>query len=125
MCGMYMVMFVLDARGQLDAVLEAWRAIGVGGVTIAETTGAFRRLVKLGAVPARYTLGGLAVSSGEDLNHTLWAIVLDEGVARQCLEAAEAVVGDLDGPDTGVFAAWPLPLVKGAPSSTTPSQGAS
>ncbi|MBM4460728.1 MAG: hypothetical protein FJ011_23715 [Chloroflexi bacterium] len=122
---MYMVMLVLDARGQLDAVLEAWRAIGVGGVTIAETTGAFRRLVKLGAVRARYILGGLAVSSGEDLNHTLWAIVPDEGVARECLEAAEAVVGDLDGPDTGVFAAWPLPLVKGAPRLTTRSQDAS
>ena len=40
---MYMLLLVLDDANQLDAVLEVWRGIGVRGVTIMETTGAFRR----------------------------------------------------------------------------------
>jgi hypothetical protein len=111
---MYMVMFVLDIPDRLDAVLDAWNAVGVAGVTIAETTGAYRRLVKRGHVPARYALGGLA-PGGEECNYTLWAIVADETLARQCLAAAEAVAGDLDGPNTGVLTAWPLAFAKGVP----------
>jgi len=35
-----MVMFVLQDTDRLDGVLDAWRAIGVSGVTIIETIGA-------------------------------------------------------------------------------------
>jgi hypothetical protein len=45
--------------------------------------------------------------------------VADEQKARLCLQATEALVGDLSGPNTGVFAAWPLALVKGLPKSYT------
>jgi hypothetical protein len=48
---------------------------------------------------------------------TLLAIVADEDKARLCLQATEALVGDLTGPNTGVFAAWPLTLVKGLPKT--------
>jgi hypothetical protein len=112
MSAMYVVMFVLDDVNRLDAVLAAYRAVGVGSVTIAETTGAYRRLAHSGRVPTRYTLGGLAVG-GEKGNCTLWAIVADEQTAHRCLAATEDVVGDLDGPATGVFAAWPVTFTKG------------
>lgn len=111
---MYMVMLVLDDPNRLDEVLVVWNAIGVQGVTIAETTGAYRRLRSQAHVPARYALGGLAAGDGES-NCTLWTIVPDEDTARRCLSAAEGVVGDLDGPDTGVLAAWPLAFSKGVP----------
>lgn len=111
---MYMVWLVLDVAERLDAVLDAWRAAGVGGATFAETMGVRRRQLKRGRVPARYAIGGLA-PGGDNCNYTVWAIVPDEDTVRRCLAAAESVVGDLDGPDTGVFAAWPLLLVKGVP----------
>jgi len=112
---MYMVMLILDVPDQLDAVLDAWKAAGIQGATITESMGVYRRQTRRGHVPARYALGGMA-SNGEEGNYTLWTIVPDEATARRGLAATEAVVGDLDGPNTGVLAAWPLTLVKGVPA---------
>lgn len=119
---MHMVMLVLDAPDRLDAVLDAWHMAGVDGATIAETTGFHRRRARRGHVATRYALGGM-VSGGQACNYTLWAIVPDEETVQRCLAAAEAVVGDLDGPNTGVLAAWPLALVKGVPSRATVADG--
>jgi hypothetical protein len=110
---MYMVMLVLDVPDRLDAVLDAWDAAGVHGATIAETFGIHRRRAYQGRVAARYAVGGIE-PGGERGNYTLWAIVPDAEAAQRCLAAAEGVIGDLDGPDTGVLAAWPLTLLKGA-----------
>jgi len=112
---MYMVMFVLDDPDRLDAILEAWEAIGVSGVTIAETTGINRRRVQKKRIPARYAFGQF-VEGGTENHCTLFTIVSDETVVEKCLAAAEGIVGDLDGPDTGVLAAWPLTRVKGVPT---------
>lgn len=109
---MYMVMLVLDVPDRLDAVLDAWDAAGVSGATIAETIGVHRRRSRRDRVAARYALGGMGFGD-EQGNYTLWAIVADGEIAQRCLTAAEGVVGDLDGPNIGVLAAWPLTLVKG------------
>lgn len=112
---MYMVMFVLDNPDQLDAVLEAWRAIGVSGVTILESTGMHRRTVGRGRhLPLRYDFA--QTQAGVVETHcTLFVIVPDRDMAAQCLAAVEQMVGDLDEPQTGVLAAWPLDIVKGVP----------
>ena len=34
---------------------------------------------------------------------------------QECQETVEKVVGDLNNPNTGVLAAWPLAYVKGVP----------
>lgn len=115
---MYMVMFVLDDPDRLDAVLDAWAAIGVSGVTIVETTGINRRRAQRKRIPARYALRQFV--EGDVANHcTLFTIVSDETVVEKCLAAAEDIVGDLDGPHTGVLAAWPLTRVKGVPVRST------
>jgi len=111
---MYMVMLVLDVADRLDAVLEAWNGTGIRGATIAETAGAYRR-TKRRHVVAPYAVGGVTPTGLEHGNYTLWAIVPDEETVRRCLAATEKVIGDLDGPNTGVLAAWPLALVKGLP----------
>ncbi len=116
---MYMVMLVLDVPDRLDAVLNAWDTAGVRGCTIAETIGVHRRRTKRRRVPAPYAIGGMEPAGQEQGNYTLWTIVPDEETMQRCLAEAEKVVGDLDGPNTGVLAAWPLALVKGAPSKTT------
>lgn len=113
---MYMVMLVLDVADRLDAVLDAWNAVGVRGATIAETTGVHRRRAKRGRVAAPYAIGSRGPAGQEQGNYTLWTIVPDEETMQRCLAEAEKVVGDLDGPNTGVLAAWPLTLVKGVSS---------
>jgi nitrogen regulatory protein PII len=106
---MQMIIFVLNDPGHLDQVLNAWQKAGVKGVTLIETSGFYRRQKK--HVPMRYFFG----SSGaqEEGNMTLMAIVADQATVDQCLVATETVVGDLDQPNTGIFAAFPLSTVKG------------
>lgn len=109
---MQMVMFVLDNPERLDEVLSAWRAVGMSGVTIIESTGFHRhRAQKLAAqqvsIPA-------ALSERIDKGHyTLFAIVPDVEAAQECLYATESVVGNLDAQSTGVFATWEITLTKG------------
>jgi hypothetical protein len=110
---MFMVMLVLDNPNLLDAVLGSWCEIGIRGATILESTG-IHRYQTARKVHARYGIG-LRALTDESANCTLLAMVPDEETASACLEATEKVVGDLDDPDTGVFAAWPLALTKGVP----------
>jgi len=111
---MYMLMFVLDDPQQLDPVLEAWEGLGVSGVTIVESTGTQRRKKQRARLPMRFSFEPPALG-GEEGHFTLFAIVASDDMAQQCLQAVEGVLGDLDLPDTGVLAAWPLALVKGVP----------
>jgi hypothetical protein len=113
---MHMVMFVLDDPDHLETVLDAWQAVGVTGVTITESSG-LHRVRQRRPLGARYMLGVLNENRQVKMEHlTLFAIVPDETIVRACLDAAEKMVGDLDGPNTGVLAAWELSLVKGVPA---------
>ncbi len=112
---MQMLMFVLDDPEKLDAVLDAWRDIGVSGVTIIESSGLYRRQ-RQRPMGARYAFGLTRGVSRLDAGHsTLFVIVPDVATVEACLAAAEQIVGDLAGPDTGVLASWDLNVVKGVP----------
>jgi hypothetical protein len=111
---MHMVMVVLDDPEKLDAVLEAWERAGLPGATIVESIG-IRRLRRADErIHARFAFGN--VPGALELGHyTLFAVVPDEQAVRRCLEATETIVGNLEEPDTGILAAWPLPIVRGVP----------
>ena len=64
-------------------------------------------------IPMRYLFGEQDFE--ETGNITLMALVANNDVVQQCLASAEQVVGDLNLPNTGVFASWPIPFVKGLP----------
>jgi hypothetical protein len=114
-------MLILDQPEFLDEVLDAWRDLGVSGITVTESEGAQRRAARQAYVPARYALGGMAPTAPES-NFTLWTIVPDETMARRCLQAAELIVGDLDDPNNGVMAVWPLLWTKGVPGGSGPEK---
>jgi hypothetical protein len=112
---MYMVMLVLDDPNQLDDVLDAWYEAGIRGVTIIESTGINRRRMAR-QVGALFMEGiNRLIGSEEESHYTLFVIVKDEPAVQTCLEAAEEIVGDLDGPNTGILTSWPLSFVKGIP----------
>jgi len=108
---MYMIMFVLDNPDHLDHLLKNWEAAGIRGATIVESTGIHRRLKKM--IPMRYVFQ--TMENIEENHYTLFAIVESQKIVQACLQATEQLVGDLDEPNTGVFAAWPLAVVKGLP----------
>ena len=103
---MHMIMFVLKDRSHLEAILKAWGAVGAGGVTIAETGHLSRRLL---ASPQVTWIS-------EPDSYTLLTVVPDERAVRMCLAEVEEIVGDLDVPNTGMFVAWELSMVKGVPA---------
>jgi hypothetical protein len=110
---MHMVMFVLDDPNHLDPVLDAWEALGVTGTTIIESTGINRRRIAR-QVGTPFMAGINRLIGSEEQQHvTLFVIVAGEALAQACLEAVEQVVGDLNAPNTGVLAVWPLSIVKG------------
>jgi hypothetical protein len=108
----YMALLILDDPSLLEDVLKAWTKGGIRGATIMESTGLYRLTRKL--IPMRYLYTSREASEKE--NVTLIAIVDDQAMAEKCLALTESIIGDLDQPNTGIFAAWPLSLVKGLSS---------
>ncbi len=112
---MHMLLFVLDDPNQLDDVLLAWEQVGISGVTIIESTGINRvRTTQLAGKPFMAGINRL-LHSDEEGHYTLFTIVKGAETVRECIKAAEKVVGNLKGPHTGVMAAWPVSIVKGIP----------
>lgn len=109
---MYLIMFVLNNPDQLQDVLQAWKKKGVRGATIIESTG-FHRVLRA-SVHMRYFFQ--TSTEVEEGHYTLFVLVEKEQDVWNCLQATEQVVGDLDKPNTGVFAAWPVTIVKGLPT---------
>jgi nitrogen regulatory protein PII len=104
-----MVLVVIDDPGKVDDVLEKFEEGGITGATLIESTGLQRKRKK--HIPLRYFYANPV--QGETDNLTLLTIVPDRETADRCRQIVEGVVGDLDEPNTGVFAAWQLDLVKG------------
>jgi len=112
---MYMILFVLDNPEYLDEVLDAWDEIGVSGVTIIDSTGINRRRHAL-QVGTPFMAGINRILSGDlETHNTLFTIVQNETIVQECIVAAEGIVGDLNQPNSGVLAAWQIPIVKGIP----------
>lgn len=116
---MKMIMFVLDDPNLLDDVLDAWHNVGVNGITIVESTGLYRRRARRGLLGARYPFGVSRVAEGTSYegHYTLYAAVPDDAAVEMCLTAVEAIVGNLDDPNTGMLAAWDLSHTKGVPGN--------
>jgi hypothetical protein len=109
---MYMIMCVLDDPDLLDQVLAAWESAGIRGATIVESTGIQR--LRHANVHMRFFFQQ-PQTVVEEGHLTLFVIVEGEQMVQDCLRATEQIVTDLDGPNTGVFAAWPLAFVRGVP----------
>ncbi|MEJ5201108.1 MAG: hypothetical protein WHV66_02645 [Anaerolineales bacterium] len=108
---MYLIMLILDQPNKLIEVLDAWDAVGICGATILESTGVFKLRTRQLNLPARYAFPLSEIT--EQGNYTIISIVPDEPMIQRCLEATEQIIGDLNQPKTGIFAAWPLSLCKG------------
>jgi len=111
---MYMIFFVFHDPSRLDELLTAWQDAGISGATILESTGMYRQILR--HVPMRYLFGDIE----DDSNQTLISIVESREIVLRCLAAVEQIIGDLDQPHTGIFAAWPLEIVKGLDKPPVP-----
>jgi hypothetical protein len=108
---MYAVLFVLEDPDKLDAILDAWYALGIGGATIFESSGLHRRRNMRQNIPIRYVFPQRA--STQEGNLTVYTVLPDADMVDDCLDAVERIVGSLDLPGTGIFTAWPLTVSRG------------
>ena len=112
----YMMMLVLEESEQLKPVLESWQALGVDEITFVESTCAHLHAPPRAHIPIRFIFEPVS-GEREACTLTLFAVVADEATVQTCIDAAEAVIGDLAAAPTAMIAAWPLSIVKGFPKS--------
>lgn len=104
---MYMLVMVLDDVSRLNEVLAAWEGAGVRGVTILESTGLHRVMLRH-RPEAAYAGFGRLFGSNYVGHNTLFAVVESMAVVEAAVAAAEGIVGDLDDPHTGILFALPV-----------------
>ena len=104
---MYTILFVLNDSKKLDMLLEAWNKIGVKGVTILESIGAYRVRKR---IPGRFAFTS---ANSDEVSKTLMAMVENKYVVKACIAETERLVGDLTEPNTGIFTYWPVSEIKG------------
>ena len=80
---MYIIMFVLNDSKKLDMILEGWRNVGVKGVTILESIGAYRVRKR---IPGRFAF---TTANSDENSKTLMAMVEKEEVVQACLNETE------------------------------------
>ncbi len=122
---MYMLLMVLDDSARLKEVLEAWAGAGIDGITILESTGMNRLLLR---TQAHAMMAGFSqLLAPHPVGHnTIFAVVDNQEVALAAVAATEGILGSLDGPDTGLVVllplvrAWGLPKEAPAPGHSQP-----
>jgi CBS domain-containing protein len=106
-----LLIIILDDLTRVPDLLQALRSIGVPGVTILESAGAYR----VESWISRVGFGGLdrMFESRELRRRTLLAAIEDDDLVAQAVAEAERVVGGFDRPDSGLLLALPVTQVKG------------
>ena len=112
----HMIMLTLEPHEQLKPVVESWQALGVDEITFVEGTCAHLHAPPRPHIPIRFMFESVS-GEREACTLTLFAVVADEPTVHACIDAAEAIIGDLDAVPTAMIAAWPLPILKGLPKS--------
>lgn len=111
----YLVTLVIDDINKAPAVMDAWEEVGVGGITIIESTGAARLHSMQGFrddVPLMPSLRSL-LNTREEHHRTIFSIVEGDEKVHELIEVTQAVIGQLHEPDTGILFAMPLSHVVG------------
>lgn len=109
---MYLLVMVLDDSTKLNDMLEAWRKAGIEGITILESTGVHRVLMRTQASPM---MAGFSQIMGVPPkgHHTLFAVIQSLELAEAAVAAAENIVGSMAAPHTGLIFTLPITRVWG------------
>ncbi len=118
---MYLLIMVLDDPTRLNEVLARWEGAGVRGVTVLESTGLHRVLLRH-RPQAAYAGFSQLFGAGRVGNNTLFAVVADMATVEAAAAATEQVVGKLNDPNTGILCALPVARVWGLPQGDSDAE---
>jgi nitrogen regulatory protein P-II 1 len=105
----FLVVLIVDNPDHCPAILDAWEALGVSGVTILESSG-LGRYRKHGIredMPLMPSLRDF-FEQDEIRHRTLFSVVDDQVMVDKMIEVAQDVSGDLDQPDSGFLFVVPV-----------------
>lgn len=109
---MYLVIFVLNNPDLIEEIMSAWNKIGVDGATVFFSTGMERVRQKRGLgmrddIPLIPSLDDF-FEAPETLSRTIFTAVKDEAMIDKIVQATQALVGDLNDPETGILLVTPI-----------------
>ena len=106
---LFMVMLVVDDMNNCPAVLDAWDAAGVPGITILESTGMgrMRQASIRDDLPMMPSLRDV-LRLREHHHRTLFSVVEGEETVDRIIDITQEVLGDLNDHDTGLLFVLPV-----------------
>lgn len=110
-----LVLLVLLDLDRMDELMSGWHAAGAGGVTILDSRGAGHYLARKALRDDLPLFPGLRnLLERDELHHrTLLTVLPDRVDLDAFFDATEAVLGDLDRPNSGFMFAVPVLKVRG------------
>jgi CBS domain-containing protein len=97
---------ILDDLSRLETLLNAWKRIGVPGVTLMQSIGGYQAESWL----ERIGLGGLSrlLEQGEIRQRTLISLIEDDQLLEKAISEADEIIGGFDRPHSGILFAFPV-----------------
>lgn len=109
-----MVLLIINNLDECTPVLDAWEAVGVGGITILESTG-LGQARKAGVrtdLPLMPSLSDF-FRRQEHRHRTIFTVVDSEEMVDRLIEVTQEVVGNLEAADNGVLFVLPVARAMG------------
>ncbi len=104
-----MVLLIINELDECTPVLDAWEEVGVGGITILESTGLgrARQAGMRSDLPMMPTLSDFFRRS-EHRHRTIFTVVDSDETVDKLIAVTEKVLGDLESRDNGVMFVLPV-----------------
>ena len=120
----YMVLLVVDDLNTCPAVLDAWDAAKVPGITVLESTGMgrLREDSIRDDIPMMPSLSDV-FRLREHRHRTIFSVVEGKETVDRLVEITQEILGDLNDPDTGVLFVLPVSRVVGLHGAKERAQG--
>lgn len=118
----YLLLVILNDPGKLPELLQAWKEIGVPGVTVLEGAGGYHTATWLSAVG----LGALdrLLEADELRRRALLSAIDDPHLLDQAVAEAERVVGGFERPESGLLLVLPVMQARGIMKRLVEQEGA-
>jgi nitrogen regulatory protein P-II 1 len=110
---MYVLVQVLEQTELLAQIIEKLAKIGVPGVTVLDSMGMGRILLRSSKDVPTLEIIESVLEKRQSANKTLFAVIEKEETLKKAIEAIKSFCGDLNDPGKGILFVFPLDLVEG------------
>jgi len=110
---MYVLFQVLEQTELLAQIIEKLAKIGVPGVTVLDSIGMGRILLRSSKDVPTLEIIESVLEKRQSTNKTLFAVIEEEKTLKKAIETIKSICGDLNDPGKGIIFVFPLNLAEG------------